>query len=162
MKKLEKKNVKNYTNILYFQKKILSSFLLQLHLFFCFTSLLIFSFYYFYFFYIGATLGCTLEMITKNMVDYPEHRIQFYLLLTSIITHTFQAFFQIPPASQKHVIDAIVWGFKHRERNIAQTGLDLLFTFLEHANNNAQFNQAYYAQFFLSNLNDVFYVLTDR
>ena len=96
------------------------------------------------------------------MVDYPEHRIQFYLLLTSIITHTFQAFFQIPPASQKHVIDAIVWGFKHRERNIAQTGLDLLFTFLEHANNNAQFNQAYYAQFFLSNLNDVFYVLTDR
>ena len=25
-----------------------------------------------------------------------------------------------------------------------------------------QFNQAYYAQFFLSNLNDVFYVLTDR
>ena len=137
------------------------SFLLQLHLFFCFTSLLIFYFIV-SIFYIGATLGCTLEMITKNMVDYPEHRIQFYLLLTSIITHTFQAFFQIPPASQKHVIDAIVWGFKHRERNIAQTGLDLLFTFLEHANNNAQFNQAYYAQFFLSNLNEVFYVLTDR
>jgi exportin-1 len=137
-------------------------------------------------------------MITANMLDYPEHRINFYLLLTSIITHTFQAFFQIPPASQvsnvvailypcnkintnphrvflsfslqtircfgvqKHVIDAIVWGFKHRERNIAQTGLDLLFTFLEHVNNMPQFNQAYYTQFFLSNLNDVFYVLTDR
>jgi hypothetical protein len=39
-------------------------------------------------------------MITANMLDYPEHRINFYLLLTSIITHTFQAFFQIPPASQ--------------------------------------------------------------
>ena len=39
-------------------------------------------------------------MITANMEDYPEHRIHFYLLLTAIITHTFQAFFQIPPASQ--------------------------------------------------------------
>lgn len=63
---------------------------------------------------------------------------------------------------QKHIIDAIVWGFKHRERNIAQTGLDLLYTFLEHVNNMPQFNQAYYSQFFLKNLNDVFYVLTDR
>jgi exportin-1 len=49
---------------------------------------------------LSATLSTTLEMITTNMVDYPEHRIHFYLLLTSIITHTFQAFFQIPPASQ--------------------------------------------------------------
>ena len=151
-------------------KIILTFYIFKKKFFFLITTTFVFLFYIiinilfllFIFFYIGATLGCTLEMITKNMVDYPEHRIQFYLLLTSIITHTFQAFFQIPPASQKHVIDAIVWGFKHRERNIAQTGLDLLFTFLEHANNNAQFNQAYYAQFFLSNLNDVFYVLTDR
>jgi exportin-1 len=49
---------------------------------------------------VGATLGCTLEMIATNMEDYPEHRIHFYLLLTAIVTHTFQAFFQIPPASQ--------------------------------------------------------------
>ena len=49
---------------------------------------------------LGATLGCTLEMITANMEDYPEHRINFYLLLTSILTHTFQSFFQIPQASQ--------------------------------------------------------------
>ena len=149
-------------------KIILTFYIFKKKFFFLITTTFVFLFYiiylifYLFYFCIGATLGCTLEMITKNMVDYPEHRIQFYLLLTSIITHTFQAFFQIPPASQKHVIDAIVWGFKHRERNIAQTGLDLLFTFLEHANNNAQFNQAYYAQFFLSNLNDVFYVLTDR
>ena len=64
--------------------------------------------------------------------------------------------------TQKYVIDAIVWGFKHTERNIANAGLELLHIFLEHVDNTPQFNQAYYAQFFIANLNEVFYVLTDR
>jgi exportin-1 len=63
---------------------------------------------------------------------------------------------------QKYVIDAIVWGFKHTDRNIANAGLELLHAFLEHVDNTPQFNQAYYAQFFTANLNEVFYVLTDR
>jgi exportin-1 len=85
-----------------------------------------------------------------------------YSFFNSFLTLFHSLLFTYTHFTQKHVIDAIVWGFKHRERNIAQTGLDLLYTFLEHINNMPQFNQGYYTQFFLSNLNDVFYVLTDR
>jgi exportin-1 len=49
---------------------------------------------------LDAVLGSTLEMIAKNFVDFPDHRIHFYNLLTAIVRHCFQSIFQIPPAAQ--------------------------------------------------------------
>lgn len=49
---------------------------------------------------LDAVLGSTLEMIAKNFVDFPDHRIYFYKLLTAIVRHCFQSIFQIPPAAQ--------------------------------------------------------------
>jgi CRM1 C terminal len=46
-------------------------------------------------------------------------------------THCFDALFQIPPQHQKLVVDAVVWAFKHTERNIAETGLDILLELLQ-------------------------------
>lgn len=33
---------------------------------------------------------------------------------------------------QKLVVDSIVWGFKHTDRNISEMGLEILFDLLQH------------------------------
>ena len=76
---------------------------------------------------LGAVFECTLAMITTNMEDFPEHRINFYTLLKEINQKCFPAFFHpsIPAEVFKVVIDSIIWAIKHRERNIADTGLTI-------------------------------------
>jgi len=76
-----------------------------------------------------AVFECTLEMITKNFEDYPEHRIRFFEFLKAINQHCFPALFNIPPEHQKLVVHAVVWAMKHKERNIADTvGFRLLLS----------------------------------
>jgi exportin-1 len=68
----------------------------------------------------------------------------------------------LPPAQFKLVIDSIIWAFKHTMRDIADTGLQIC---LELLNNVAEIDQntanAFYQQYFLNLLQDVFFVLTD-
>lgn len=73
-----------------------------------------------------AVFECTLEMITKNFEDYPEHRIRFFELLKAVNEFCFPALFNIPPEHQKLVVHAVVWAMKHTERNISDTvsGMD--------------------------------------
>ncbi|GJN22595.1 hypothetical protein PR202_gb10175 [Eleusine coracana subsp. coracana] len=78
-----------------------------------------------------AVFQCTLEMITKNFEDYPEHRLKFFSLLRAIGTHCFQALIQLSSPQLKLVIDSINWAFRHTERNIAETGLSLLLEILK-------------------------------
>ncbi|KAF7836515.1 protein EXPORTIN 1A [Senna tora] len=100
-----------------------------------------------------AIFQCTLEMITKNFEDYPEHRLKFFSLLRAIATHCFPALICL--SSQlglskicnicslclmlfcdlcqqlKLIMDSIIWAFRHTERNIAETGLNLLLEMLK-------------------------------
>jgi exportin-1 len=68
-----------------------------------------------------AVFEVTLEMITKNFEDYPEHRIRFFEFLKAINTHCFPALFNIPSEHQKLVVHSVVWAMKHTERNISDT-----------------------------------------
>ena len=68
-----------------------------------------------------AVFECTLQMITTNFEDYPEHRIRFYEFLRAVNSYCFPALFNIPPEHQKLVVDSVVWAMKHTERNIADT-----------------------------------------
>ena len=68
-----------------------------------------------------AVFDVTLEMITKNFEDFPEHRIRFFEFLRAINKHCFPALFNIPPEHQKLVVHSVVWAMKHTERNIADT-----------------------------------------
>lgn len=68
-----------------------------------------------------ALFEVTLEMITKNFEDFPEHRIRFFEFLKAINQHCFPALFNIPPEHQRLVVHAVVWAMKHTERNIADT-----------------------------------------
>ncbi|XP_047162114.1 protein EXPORTIN 1A-like [Vigna umbellata] len=78
-----------------------------------------------------AVFQCTLEMITKNFEDYPEHRLKFFSLLRAIATHCFPALICLSSQQLKLVMDSIIWAFRHTERNIAETGLNLLFEMLK-------------------------------
>lgn len=83
----------------------------------------------------SAVFECTLEMITANFEDHPDHRLRFFALLHAIANHCFACLLQMSAQQQRLLIDSIVWAFRHTERNVAETGLallaDLLARFVE-------------------------------
>ncbi|CAM9895619.1 unnamed protein product, partial [Choristocarpus tenellus] len=97
-----------------------------------------------------AVFECTLQMITLNFEDYPEHRLKFFTFLKAVNTHCFGALFEIPPEHQKLVVDSVVWALKHTERNIAETGLEILHELLLNVGKTPAVAQGFYQQFLLS------------
>ncbi|XP_010930169.1 protein EXPORTIN 1A isoform X1 [Elaeis guineensis] len=107
-----------------------------------------------------AVFQCTLEMITKNFEDYPEHRLKFFCLLRAIATHCFHALIRLSSQQLKLVMDSIIWAFRHTERNIAETGLNLLLEMLKNFQVSEFCNQ-FHRMYFLTIEQEIFAVLTD-
>ncbi|KAJ7982686.1 exportin 1A [Quillaja saponaria] len=107
-----------------------------------------------------AVFQCTLEMITKNFEDYPEHRLKFFSLLRAIATHCFPALICLSSQQLKLVMDSIIWAFRHTERNIAETGLNLLLEMLKKFQV-CEFCNQFYKAYFLTIEQEIFAVLTD-
>uniref|UniRef100_A0A7S0WF70 Importin N-terminal domain-containing protein n=1 Tax=Chlamydomonas leiostraca TaxID=1034604 RepID=A0A7S0WF70_9CHLO len=107
-----------------------------------------------------AVFEVTLQMITRNFEDYPEHRLQFFALLHAIVNHCFRTLLHFNPTQLKLIIDSIVWAFRHTERNVAETGLNLLQDLL------AQFSACdlatqFYQTYYLQLIQEIFAVMTD-
>eukprot|EP01042_Synura_sphagnicola_P002216 gene2216-2648_t len=109
-----------------------------------------------------AVFEPTLSLITKNMMDFPEHRVGFFKFLRAANEHCFFGLFNISPLHQKLVVDSVVWAFKHTERNVSETGLDILMELLQNVTASPEFAQAFYQTFLLSLIQDILEVLTDR
>ncbi|EFJ16798.1 hypothetical protein SELMODRAFT_233936 [Selaginella moellendorffii] len=107
-----------------------------------------------------AVFACTLEMITKNFEDYPEHRLKFFSLLRAIASHCFRALFSLSSQQLKLVMDSIIWAFRHTERNVAETGLNLLLEMLSNFQASEFCNQ-FHQSYFLTIEQEIFAVLTD-
>ncbi|GAA0141843.1 transporter [Lithospermum erythrorhizon] len=110
-----------------------------------------------------AVFECTLEMITKNFEDYPEHRLKFFSLLRAIATHCFPALIRLSsesPQQLKIIMDSIIWAFRHTERNIAETGLNLLLEMLKNFQV-SEFCFQFFRTYFLTIEQEIFAVLTD-
>ncbi|KAJ0547066.1 putative importin-beta domain, armadillo-like helical, exportin-1/Importin-beta [Helianthus annuus] len=107
-----------------------------------------------------AVFQCTLEMITKNFEDYPEHRLKFFSLLQAIATHCFGALILLSPEQLKLVMDSVMWAFRHTERNIAETGLNLLLEMLKNFQT-SEFRNQFYRSYFVLIVQEIFAVLTD-
>lgn len=109
---------------------------------------------------------CTLDMIKNNFEDYPDARLNFFKLLRAINQYNFSELFQLndnPAAAEaqfKLVINAIIWAFKHTERNVAETGLILLIELLENVDK-WRYVDYFYRTCFRRILNDILSVLTD-
>lgn len=112
---------------------------------------------------LDAVFECTLNMINKDFQEFPEHRTNFFLLLSAINDNCFEAFLNIPPVQFKLVLDSVIWGFKHSMRNVAEISLQILQRLLQHIANDTpqEAAQSFYQTFFLDLLEHVFSVATD-
>ncbi|GAB1601395.1 exportin-1-like [Argonauta hians] len=109
-----------------------------------------------------AVFECTLDMINKDFEEFPEHRTNFFLLLQATNYHCFPAILlNIPPAQFKLVLDSIIWAFKHTMRNVADIGLDILYTFLQNVALLDSAAQSFYQTYFTDILQHLFSVVTD-
>ncbi|XP_076244670.1 exportin-1 emb [Calliopsis andreniformis] len=107
-----------------------------------------------------AVFECTLEMINKDFEEFPEHRTNFFLLLQAVNLYCFPAFLLIPSAQFKLVLDSIIWAFKHTMRNVADTGLQILYQLLQNVENEPA-AQTFYRTYFTDILQHIFSVVTD-
>mmetsp|Transcript_27650 Transcript_27650/g.70461 ORF Transcript_27650/g.70461 Transcript_27650/m.70461 type:complete len:1107 (+) Transcript_27650:54-3374(+) len=106
-----------------------------------------------------AVFKCTLDMITKNFEDFPEHRANLFNLLRAINHHCFPALLT-DQGNFTLIIESIKWAFKHTERNVAETGLNTLLELLSNVQA-SQVSNDFYRAYYLGLLQDVFSVLTD-
>ncbi|EGG16820.1 exportin 1 [Cavenderia fasciculata] len=108
-----------------------------------------------------ACFECTLSMITKNFEDFPYHRINFFNLIRSINSHAFVVFQKLSAQQFKLLVDCIVWAFKHTERNISETGLNILKELIENVSKVPEIANVFFSTYVVSLLTDVLYILTD-
>jgi len=95
-----------------------------------------------------AVFECTLDMINKDFEEYPEHRTNFFLLLQAVNLYCFDAFLSIPAGQFKLVLDSIIWAFKHTMRNVADTGLNILYQLLQNVSNHPEAAQSFYQTYY--------------
>merc|ERR1719328_1003256 len=108
-----------------------------------------------------AVFECTLNMINKDFEEFPEHRTNFFLLLQAVNLYCFESFLSIPVTQFKLVLDSIIWAFKHTMRNVADTGLNILFQLLQNVSGNPEAAQSFYQTYYTDILQHMFSVVTD-
>ncbi|KAI4796769.1 hypothetical protein KUCAC02_026766 [Chaenocephalus aceratus] len=108
-----------------------------------------------------AVFECTLNMINKDFEEFPEHRTHFFYLLQAATSQCFPAFLSIAPAQFKLILDSIIWAFKHTMRNVADTGLQILYTLLQNVSGEEAAAQSFYQTYFCDILQHIFSVVTD-
>jgi exportin-1 len=124
---------------------------------------------------------CTLDMINKDFSEYPEHRVEFFKLLRAInlncfpgklhvtlrdrndwLTDEFSALLKLDNRQFKFVIDACLWASKHDNREVEAAGLNMCIELINNiAETDPQTASAFFQQFFIPILQDIFFVLTD-
>lgn len=110
---------------------------------------------------LDSVFECTLGMINKDFVEYPEHRVNFFKLISAINVNCFDALLRLNRTHFKLVVDSCVWAFKHAHREIAETGLKICYDLLKNISASPGAASDFYQSFYLTTFTDVFYVLTD-
>lgn len=106
---------------------------------------------------------CTLEMINKDFSEYPQHRVEFFKLLKAINLYCFPALLKLDGRQFKFVIDSCMWASKHDNREVENTGLSMCIELIDNMaeHTDLQTSSMFFQQFYLTILQDVFFVLTD-
>lgn len=107
-----------------------------------------------------SVFSVTMQMITENFADFPDHRVQFFGFLRAVDQYCFRALLDMSPDNFKMVIDSIVWAFRHTMRGVSKTGLQLLAEMLDNVDK-AGVADPFYTSWFLPLLNELLAVLTD-
>ena len=110
---------------------------------------------------LGKFLDFDVVTFFQDFEEFPEHRTNFFLLLQAVNLYCFESFLSIPATQFKLVLDSIIWGFKHTMRNVADTGLNILFQLLQNVSNNPEAAQSFYQTYYTDILQHMFSVVTD-
>jgi len=78
-----------------------------------------------------------------------------------VVVYVLAALLVIPPAQFKLVLDSIIWGFKHTMRNVADTGLGVLYQMLQNVAQSDVAAQSFYQTYYTDILQHIFSVVTD-
>lgn len=110
-----------------------------------------------------SVFECTLSMINRDLIEYPEHRISFFKLLQSIIENCFPSLLRLPPLQFKLIVDSILWAIKHTDRDISDMGLCMLHQIIQNMvePQSKSMSSSFFHSFYCSLLQDIFYVLSD-
>lgn len=106
---------------------------------------------------------CTLEMINKDFSEYPQHRVEFFKLLKAINLFCFPALLKLDGRQFKFVIDSCMWASKHDNREVETTGLSMCIELMDNMaeHTDPQTSSMFFQQFYITILQDAFFVLTD-
>jgi len=103
----------------------------------------------------------TLELITTNMINNPEHRTGLFRLLREANRHCFAGLFNVASERQKLIVDSIAWAIKHTERSISESGLEILIELLTNVSQTHGIRDSFTSSFLLPLINDVIGIMTD-
>lgn len=112
---------------------------------------------------LDAVFQCTLEMINKDLEDFPEHRTNFFTLLQAVNANCFSALMSLTTEKFKLILDSVIWAIKHTMRQVSETGLNILHTMLANlAVANSPTQQHLLRSFYIEIMQHMFAVITDR
>ena len=109
----------------------------------------------------------TLNMIKNDFQSFPEHRMNFFILLKSLISNAFDSIFKIQQNNfNKDIIDAILWAIKHETPIMYETGLETMKILIEKIANVKHVNginicDLFFGAYYFPIFNDVFVAMTD-
>ena len=109
----------------------------------------------------------TIELIKNDFQSFPEHRMNFFILLKSLISNSFESLFRIQNLSfNKEVIDTITFAVNHSTPSMSETGLETLIILLEKVISVGNIDlqnivDPFFSNYFYIIFNDVFNTMTD-
>ena len=109
----------------------------------------------------------TIELIKNDFQSFPEHRMNFFILLKSLISNSFESLFRAQNLTfNKEVIDTITFAINHNTPSMSETGLETLLILLEKVISVGNIDlqniiDPFFANYFYIIFNDVFNTMTD-
>ncbi|CAK5283617.1 unnamed protein product [Mycena citricolor] len=111
---------------------------------------------------LDAVFQPTLDMITKDFTEFPDHRMGLYKLLRAVNSKCFPALLGLQPAQFKLFMDSIMWAIKHTIRDVADLGLTICLEVIDNFTSSPpEIKNPFFQAYFLSIVQDILFVLTD-
>ena len=109
----------------------------------------------------------TIQLIKNDYESYPEHRMNFFILLKSLISNSFESLFRAQKLSfNKEVIDTITFAINHNTLSMTETGLETLLILLQKVISVKNIDlqnivDPFFSNYFYILFDDVFNAMTD-
>ena len=109
----------------------------------------------------------TIQLIKNDYESFPEHRMNFFILLKSLISNSFESLFRAQNLTfNKDVIDTITFAINHKTPLMYETGIETLLILLQKVISVKNIDlqnivDPFFSNYFFIIFNDVFTTMTD-